>query len=341
LSEPTLHFQNGLHAATVRHLALRLCQAEHSLNALTSGSIDALIDAGGHTYLLRHEQDRLRRSEARLQALFDTIPDVITVLNESGEVRYQSPAVTRVLGYDSGALVGRSVFEFVHPDDLPGFEREVSEVIHKVRATTTAEFRHKTRDGSWCRLEATLGSGQPMGTGGVVLTFRDVTSRRQRQDESHTQYVALDMACHAKDRVLAMLAHELRTPLTPALLGITALEEDPRFAAAKPTLAMIRRNIELESRLLEGLLDFTQISQGKVRLKLDSIDAHEAVRNALEVCHKHVSAKQIDVRLHLEAEEHCVRADEAKLQQIIWNLVKTPSNFRSRVACSPFPQAVL
>src|SRR5678810_1097618 len=90
---------------------------------------------------------------------------------------------------------------------------------------------------------------------------------------------------------------------------------------------MIRRNIELESRLLEGLLDFTQISQGKVRLRLDSIDAHEAVRNALEVCHKHITAKQIDVRLHLEAEERCVRADAAKLQQIIWNLVKNAVKF--------------
>ena len=83
MSEEDLHFKSGLHAATVRHLALHLSQAEHSLHALTAGSIDALVDPGGHTYLLRHEQDRLRRNAARLQELFDTVPLAATSLHSS------------------------------------------------------------------------------------------------------------------------------------------------------------------------------------------------------------------------------------------------------------------
>jgi PAS domain S-box-containing protein len=319
---------NELRAANVRQLALRLAEAEHALLALTAGGIDALVDPSGNTYLLRPAQERLRQDAARMQALLNSVPDVITVLNETGEVRYQSPAVTRLLGYDAGALFGRSVFEFVHPDDRPAFEQAFSDVIRHVHPNTTAEFRHLASDGSWCALEAALGSlPQSTEAMGVILTYRDMTHRRLAEEESALRQAALAKAALAKDRFLAMLSHELRTPLTPALLGVHALQEDERFAEAEPTLAMIRRNIELQSRLLEELLDFTHISQGKLRLRLESIDAHAAMRNVLEICHTDIAARQIAVRLDLRAAESHVHADSPELQQILWNLVRNAVKF--------------
>jgi PAS domain S-box-containing protein len=328
MSTAEINFKNELQAANVRQLALRLAEAEHSLQVLTAGGIDAFVDSRGNTHLLRPEQDRLRRNEARLQTLLDSVPDVITVLNEAGEICYQSPAVTRVLGYAAGTLFGRRVFEFIHPDDLPAFERAFSEVIRHIRPSTTAEFRHRARDGSWCALEAALSSlPRSTETAGVILTCRDMTHRRQAQEESARREAALAQASLAKDRFLAMLSHELRTPLTPALLGVQALQEDGRFAEAEPTLAMIRRNIELQSRLLEELLDFTHVSQGKLRLRLESIDAHTAVHNVLEICHTDIASRQIAVRLDLRAAESHVHADSPELQQILWNLVRNAVKF--------------
>ncbi|MEA3208210.1 MAG: hypothetical protein QOE70_1267 [Chthoniobacter sp.] len=308
--------------------ALRLAHAEHALQTLTSGQVDAIVDPRGNTYLLRPAQERLRRNEARLQALFDSVPDVITVLNEAGEVRYQSPAVTRVLGYAVGTLYGRSVFEFVHPDDLPGFERAFSEAMQKVRPITTADFRHRARDGSWCPLEATLGSvPQSIEPAGVILTFRDTTHRRLVQEETARREAVAGQASLAKDRFLAMLSHELRTPLTPALLGVQTLEEDERFAEARPTLAMIHRNLELQSRLLGELLDFITVGQQKVRLQSGSIDAHEAVRFVLEICRSEIAAAQIEVLLDFRSAESLVRADPMRLQQVMWNLLKNAIKF--------------
>ena len=308
-------------------LALRLAHAENALLALTSGQVDSIVDPGGNTYLLRPAQEHLRRKEARLQGLFDSFPDVITVLNEAGEVCYQNPAVTRVLGYDAGALFGRSHFEFVHTDDLPRLERAFFDTIQKVQPTATAEFRHRALDGSWRPLEATLACSQPSGAERVILACRETTLRRLPAAESTPPNAPSAEALIAKDRFLAMLSHELRTPLLPALYGVEELQEDERFAEARPTLKMIRRNLDLESRLLDELIDFTKVGHHKVRLRPESIDAHEAVGSVLETCQGEIRAAQIEVQLDLRASEKMVLADSLRLQQVMWNLVKNAIKF--------------
>ena len=72
-----------------------------------------------------------------------------------------------------------------------------------------------------------------------------------------------------------MLSHELRTPLTPVLTSVFALEQtDDLSEETRASLQMIRRNVELEARLIDDLLDLTRISKGKVQLNLEEVDAH-------------------------------------------------------------------
>jgi signal transduction histidine kinase len=124
-----------------------------------------------------------------------------------------------------------------------------------------------------------------------------------------------------------MLSHELRTPLSPISLGVDDLREDERFVEARPTLAMIRRNIDLQARLLEELFDFTKIGQHKVRMRLGPVDAHEAVGFVLEICKAEVTAAKIEVILDLAAPEKIVLADTVRLQQVMWNLIKNAVKF--------------
>ncbi|MFL6594498.1 MAG: response regulator, partial [Chthoniobacterales bacterium] len=105
----------------------------------------------------------------------------------------------------------------------------------------------------------------------------------------------------AKDRFLAMLSHELRTPLTPVLTSLLALEHDGLPDEVQPSLQMIRRNVELEARLIDDLLDLTRISKGKVQLSLEIVDAHSLLRNALEICHSDIAHKNLALELQLEA----------------------------------------
>jgi len=295
--------------ASASMLALGLAHAENALRALTSDKVDAIVDPDGHAYLLRSAQEQLRRSERRLQAVIESVADVITVVNRGGVILSQSDAVRRVLGYQPEDLVGRRLFDLVHNDDLPAIYSSFFNVIEGFRTTATVQFRHHASSPS------------------VVLSMRPRASLLPSHTELAPREAALAEALLGKDHFLAILSHELRTPLTPILLGVQELEDEERFAAARSTLTMIRRNIELQSRLLEELCEFTSVGFHKVRLHLEPIDAHEVVRLALEICESELTSAQIVVLLDLRATERQVLADSARLQQVLWNLIKNAIKF--------------
>ena len=144
----------------------------------------------------------------------------------------------------------------------------------------------------------------------------------------------------AKDQFLAMLSHELRTPLTPVIASAVELEgEEALPENIQESLHMIRRNVELEARLIDDLLDLTRISKGKVQLNFEIVDAHTLLQNALEIYHTEIERKHLVLRLDLAAQKVHLRADPARLQQIFWNLINnavkfTPQNGQIHISTS-------
>jgi HAMP domain-containing protein/signal transduction histidine kinase/CheY-like chemotaxis protein len=132
----------------------------------------------------------------------------------------------------------------------------------------------------------------------------------------------------AKDQFLAMLSHELRTPLTPVLAAALDLENEPDVRPdVRESLQMIRRNVELEARLIDDLLDLTRIDRGKVQLNFEIVDAHKLLQNALEICQPEIDRKHLRPSLNLSAKRVHMRADSARLQQIFWNLINNAVKF--------------
>jgi len=132
----------------------------------------------------------------------------------------------------------------------------------------------------------------------------------------------------AKDKFLAMLSHELRTPLTPVLASALELENEPDVRPdVRESLQMIRRNVELEARLIDDLLDLTRIDRGKVQLNFEIVDADMLLQNALEICRPEIDRKHLRPSLNLSAKRVYMRADSARLQQIFWNLINNAVKF--------------
>jgi signal transduction histidine kinase len=95
-------------------------------------------------------------------------------------------------------------------------------------------------------------------------------------------------------------------------------------------LATIRRNVELESQLIDDLLDLTRITRDKMQLTLVPVDAHQAISNVVEICREELSTRKLKLEINLRAEAHHISADTAKFQQIAWNLLKKPSSLQAR-----------
>jgi signal transduction histidine kinase/ActR/RegA family two-component response regulator len=139
--------------------------------------------------------------------------------------------------------------------------------------------------------------------------------------ESRQAREAAEAANAAKDRFLAMLSHELRTPLSPVLHATTLLDEESCPESMRSTLATIRRNVQLEARLIDDLLDLARIRNGKLQLQLESVDAHELLRRAVDICEADIRTRNLRLTLDLRAKHLRLEADPARIQQIFWNLI--------------------
>jgi len=132
----------------------------------------------------------------------------------------------------------------------------------------------------------------------------------------------------AKDQFLALLSHELRNPLSPVIAMVAALETHVADSdEIRQALDVIRRNVELEARLIDDLLDITRIAKGKLQLSLEPVSVHSVLQRALEICREEISQKSLEVELSLTARDHFVQGDPARLQQVFWNLIKNSVKF--------------
>jgi PAS domain S-box-containing protein len=131
-----------------------------------------------------------------------------------------------------------------------------------------------------------------------------------------------------KDDFLAALSHELRTPLTPVLAILSSISEDtslpPGLAA---DLEIVRRNVELETRLIDDLLDLTRITRGKLELHREPVAIRQLIESAINTCLPDLRAKQFTVIRDLERPEQTVFVDSARITQVLWNLLKNSIKF--------------
>lgn len=217
---------------------------------------------------------------------------------------------------------------------LPHDQSPVADVLSDGVARSDLEVMMQRPDGSRINVSLNIGPLRDA-TGkliGAVCCFQDITERRRFEDELTRAKEAAEAANRAKDHFLAQLSHELRTPLAPVLMTASALETDPSVPPRlRQDLGLIRRNVELEARLIDDLLDLTRVARGKLELHCEAVDAHALVRDAAQsCCGSDINLKRLKLTLDLRARRHYVWADSARLAQVLWNLIRNAVKFTPR-----------
>ncbi|PYK87762.1 MAG: hypothetical protein DME40_13760, partial [Verrucomicrobia bacterium] len=152
--------------------------------------------------------------------------------------------------------------------------------------------------------------------------------RERTEEELRRQKEAAVMASQAKDRFLAALSHELRTPLNPVLMWACSASEDKNVdPEMQQGLKMICRNIEMEARLIDDLLDLTRIARGKLQMNLQPCRADALLNHALEIVRSQLFAKNLRLSVDLMASNHQIMADPTRMEQVFWNLLKNAYKF--------------
>ncbi len=128
----------------------------------------------------KNSEFNLRESEEYFRSLIENATDVISILDANGIISYESPSHKRVLGYETGFLIGKNAFEYVHPEDRELISKQFSMLLKNPGEIKNVEFRFKHNNGTWRILE---GTGKNLlndpGVKGIVINYRDVTDKRK------------------------------------------------------------------------------------------------------------------------------------------------------------------
>ena len=280
-----------------------------------------------------------QESEERFRVLVESARDFgIFTMDLQGRVILWNPGAEKIFGWTAAEMIGQSGDRIFTPEDRATRQPQLEQETALREGCAEDERWHQRADGSrfWGSGVMMLlhhdGGDQPHG---FLKILRDLTQRHQRQEERARLLAAeraareeAEIANAAKDRFLAVLSHELRTPLTPVVMAVHLLGRLRDLpAAAREALATIQRNVEVETHLINDLLDVTGIARGKLEITRQPTDLHEAIRQAIETVADDVQAKSQRLTVALDAREHGLSGDPVRLQQVGWNLLKNASKF--------------
>jgi len=229
--------------------------------------------------------------------------DLVTVVDADGRVRYESPSVEEVLGYEQGSTVGRSPLGYVHPDDRERVTERFYRALDDPEAAPTMEYRYRTADGDWVWLESrTRSLPDDVAVGRLLINSRDVSERKARERRLTDRNERLD-------RFASIVSHDLRNPLSVirASMEMAQLKDDTE------PLERGERAVDRIDQLVSELL--TLARQGSGIDEPTEFDLAGAVREAW------ATAGSDDATLVVGADAR-VRGDRGRLRQALENLFR-------------------
>src|SRR5687767_2353192 len=320
-------------------LRRRLAEAEETLSAIRNGEVDSLIVTGPQG----DQVFSLKGAEQPYRVFVEQMLEGAVTLDLDGTILYCNRRFSEIVKSRLEKVIGTPIQSFVRATD----QGELAGIL-KNPADRKVRYVLAAADGTFIPVQLSFSRLPVEETEAVCVVVTDLTEQEEKQelatalqnlraaqqqlqqqnDELARARSAAEAANDAKDNFLAALSHELRTPLTPVLMTAAALETDPSLTPEhREDMSLLRRNVELEARLIDDLLDITRIVRGKVDLRLNVTDVHRVLAGAVEICRSDLTGKRLRLIETLGANDSHAEVDSVRIQQILWNLLRNAVKF--------------
>ncbi|MBP2228275.1 PAS domain S-box-containing protein [Azospirillum agricola] len=281
----------------------------------------------------RHRDAELRmaESEARYRLLADNVTDMILVLRADGEIAYASPSARDLLGRSPEEVVGRLAGSLIHPDDRE-YAATAFAGLEPGSPPLAVIHRACHRDGRFPWVETSMRPAlDATGAFTVIAAVRDVTERKLHEEQLHEARAEAEAANRVKSEFLAAMSHEIRTPLN-GVIGFADLLLGTELTPEQRQYVALQREAGRGLLAIIGdILDYSKIEAGKLELEERAFDLHRLMRDCRDLMSNAASQKGLLLQLALGASvPRFVRGDEARIRQILLNLLGNAVKFTER-----------
>jgi PAS domain S-box-containing protein len=285
---------------------------------------------------LREVQEELRLRDERFRQIADTMPQIVWGAKTDGVLDYYNRRWFEYINLPETDLEGARWDQYIHPEDLPATYQSWMQALQS-GAAYQAEFRVRGADGSY-RWFLTRALPIRDAKGEIVRWFgtcTDIDDRKKSTEEhlllierERAARVASEEAGRIKDDFLATLSHELRTPLNPVLLLASEAAANPSLPeSVRADFDMIAKNVALEARLIDDLLDLTRITRGKMALAVGPNPLETVLKDAIANVAAEIAEKKIRLVTRFSTPDPVVNGDPVRLQQVFWNILRNATKF--------------
>jgi PAS domain S-box-containing protein len=289
-------------------LRQRLQEAEETLDAIRSGEVDALVVSGP----AGEKVFTLEGAEHPYRVLVESMNEGAISLSKDGTVLYCNSAFARMAGISLDQIMGHDVSEFVPSEDRDALKKLIKQGLGEA---VRAEMPLLPSSGACLPTQFSLNPVDLEGKPSIGVIVTDLSERKRQQEA--------EAAVRMRDEFLAIASHELRTPLSTLVLRLGLLERHAVSGDLNQVQASVDRakdQTERMRRLVDRLLDVSQLASGKLKLELEQGDLGEVVKEAVERFSEVASNAKCEVRLSV-ASGIKTQLDKFRLDEAIGNVI--------------------
>ncbi len=264
----------------------------------------------------------LKGSEERFRTLIQNSNDIFSIIDGDGNIHLISPSVERITGLLPEELLGKTIFDYMYNDDIVTVKKVLHDIFNTPFQLFTVQFRYHKKDGGICYLEAVSQNlFEVEGVKGIVVNVRDITERKQFEEELISSKIKAEEMNRVKSSFFANMSHELRTPMH-GILGISQiLEESIENPKMKRLVEMLSQSGKRLLNTLNMILNLSRVEANKLDINLVYINICDVIKENIRLYELGANQKDLKLIYNSEYENLVIKTDMQMLNSVLNNMI--------------------